>query len=211
MMGRLPYGLERLPSGLGADDARLPGAVLGAAPLRLNSEPLPPAFFPPNDDSHAVRVAALADWLNAACGDYAPLRRRFVALYLAFVAAHLRRHRDALAERLRRFDGLFRPEDFFWSALRPLPRAFVSVGQGRLLVDFVFWDGRQLIAVMIGDENAKNDAALAVAGASVHRITAADLGGDPAAVIEKSLPESVRDFWTGEVLPLSPFRRAIGQ
>ena len=39
---RLCYGLERLPAGLNSEDARLPGVVLGPAPLRLNSEPLPP-------------------------------------------------------------------------------------------------------------------------------------------------------------------------
>src|SRR5689334_14617977 len=115
---RLCYGLERLPAGLSSDDARLPSVVLGPAPLRLNSEPLPPSFFPQQDDSDAVRIRALTDWLNAACGDYAPLRRRFVTFYLAFVGAHLERHREALAARLHRFDGLYRPEDFFWSALR---------------------------------------------------------------------------------------------
>ena len=206
---RLLYGLDKLPVGLGPDDARLPGVGLGAVPLRLNSEALPPAFFPTTDDSHGVRVAALADWLHAACGDYAPLRRRFVALYLAFVAAHLERHRDALDEKLRRFDRLYAPEDFFWSALRPLPRALVPAGGGRLLVDFAFWDGRQIAAVMVGEERTKDEAAFAAAGASLHRIKAADLGGDPETVIEKNLPESFLRFWSGEVLPMSPFRRAI--
>jgi len=209
MIRRLPYGLERLPAGFGADDARLPGAVLGGRPLRLNSEPMPPAFFPQKDDSHALRVKALTDWLNAACGDYAPLRRRFVALYLGFVAAHLERHREELAERLHRFEGLYRPEDFFWSALRPLPRAFVPAGEGSLPVDFAFWDGGQLIAVMIGDAHAESDAALTAAGVLVCRIKASDLRGDAEAVIEQNLPESFLRFWSDEVLPMSPFRRAI--
>jgi hypothetical protein len=203
---RLLYGLERLPEGLAVDDVRLPGVVLDAAPLRVNSEPLPPAFFPPNDN-HAMRVAALAGWLNAACGDYAPLRRRFVALYLSYVAAHLDRHRDVLADRLRRFDGLYRVEDFFWSALRPLPRAFVPAGQSSVLVDFAFWDGRQLVVVMVGEAAIAD--ALRTCDCVICRIPANELAGDPEKVIEKYLPTSFREFWKAEVLPMSPFRRAI--
>jgi hypothetical protein len=206
---RLRYGLERLPAGLGPEDERLPGIMLGPKPLRLSSEPMPPSFFPQQDDSRAVRIRALTDWLSAACGDYAPLRRRFVALYLGFAAAHIERHRTTLNEKLRRFDGLYRPEDFLWSALRPLPRAWVPTGETHVAVDFAFWDGWQLAAVMIGEERRQSDAMLTAAGVSLHRVSTADLGGDPEIVIEKSLPASVLKFWGDEVLPTSPFRRTI--
>ena len=43
---RLLYGLDQLPASVAVDDERLPSMVLGVAPLRLNSEPVPQAFFP---------------------------------------------------------------------------------------------------------------------------------------------------------------------
>src|SRR5262249_35423209 len=156
-------------------------------------------------DGHALRVRALSDWLNAACGDYAPLRRRFVSLYLAFVAAHLERYRDAIADKLRPFDGLYRVEDFFWSALRPLPRAWLPVGGASVRADFAFWDGSGPIAVMLGDSDTANDAALASATIAVCRLPATTLSGDPETTIATHLPASVQKFWSGETLPMSPF------
>ena len=32
---------------------------------------------------HAARVAAAIEWLTGLCGDYAPLRRQFIAAYFS--------------------------------------------------------------------------------------------------------------------------------
>ena len=138
---RVLYGLERLPRSLSLDDPRLPGVELGAAPLRLNTDPVPAAVLAEAGEGHAARLAAMEAWLQSFCGDYAAAPRRFIADYLAFIAGELDRHRDALAAGLARFDGLYAVEDWTWSALRPLPRAWL----GGVRLAMAFWDGREII------------------------------------------------------------------
>ncbi len=140
---RVLYGLERLPRSLSADDPRLPCVELGAAPLRLNSHEVPAAVLAEAGEGHSARVAAMTSWLQSLCGDYAAASRRFVAEYMAFIAAELDRRRDALAAGLARYDGLYAVEDWTWSALRPLPRAWI----GRERIAMAFWDGQAVVAV----------------------------------------------------------------
>ena len=140
---RILFGLDRVPAGVAPDDPRLPGVRLGAAPLRLNTEPLPAAVAPPAP-THAARLATIRSWLEASCGDYARPRRAFVARYLDFVAAELARHRAELDEGLRRFDGLYAAADWTWSALRPLPRAWLPGEAGFVFAEIAFWDGTRL-------------------------------------------------------------------
>ena len=125
---RIPYGLDRLPRTIALDDPRLRCATVGDEPLRLNSEPVPQDAMPLVIGDHAARVAAAIDWLTGLCGDYAPLRRQFIAAYFSVIATQLEAHRADLVERLNPYDGLYAPEDFLWSALMPLPRGWVPVG-----------------------------------------------------------------------------------
>jgi hypothetical protein len=194
--GRVLFNLERLPRTMAFDDARLPHVVVGGAALRLNSEPVPPDAMPLAIGDHATRVAAAIDWLGGQCGDYAPRRRRFVVWYFDFIAEHLSAHRDELAERLRRFDGLYAPEDWTWSALRPLPRAWLATPNGALPADIAFWDGLRLFAV---EHDTTRQRALRNAGIEV-----LDIAKDPV-----RLPAGFHEFWRGEMLPASPFRRPI--
>ena len=62
-----------------ADDPRLRCVEVGDEPLRLNSEPVPADAMPLATGDHAARVAAAIEWLGGQCGDYAPLRRQFIA------------------------------------------------------------------------------------------------------------------------------------
>lgn len=173
---------------------------VGGQPLRLNSEPVPADVMPLATRDHAARVAAATTWLQDQCGDYAPLRRQFIAAYLRCLAMRIDAQRDALADRLRRYDGLFAPEDFLWSALRPLPRGFVPVSDRYLPADFVFWDGAQVIAIEVAARDTEKQKALSAAGVMVDRISAADFD---------CLPSCLARAWDVEGLPTSPFRRAI--
>ena len=76
--------------------------MVGDEPLRLNSEPVPPDAMPLVIGDHAARVAAAIDWLDSLCGDYAPLRRQFIAAYFRLIAAQIDAQRAELAERLSR-------------------------------------------------------------------------------------------------------------
>ena len=51
-------------------------------------------------------LTAAKAWLESLCGDYAPLRRQFIAAYLRFIAAQIEAHRADLAERVKPYDGL---------------------------------------------------------------------------------------------------------
>jgi hypothetical protein len=196
---RIPYGLDRLPRDLG-----LRCVEVGDEPLRLNSEPVPADTMPLVTGDHAARVAAAAEWLESLCGDYAPLRRQFVAAYFRFIAAQIETHREEVAEHLKPYDGLYVPEDFIWSALRPLPRGWVPAGDSLLPADIVFWDGTNTIAVELAARETEKQKVLQANGAVVYRI-------EPAAFdrVGEMLPESFQHFWQRQLLPSSPFLRLI--
>jgi hypothetical protein len=198
---RIPFGLDRLPRTLQADDPRLPGVTVGEDRLRLNSEPLPAEAMASAAGDHAARVAAMKQFLRGLCGDYAPRRLRFVDCYIDCMAAHLDAHCDALAHDLHRYDGLYAPQDWLWSALRPLPRAWLPAETGMVPVDIAFWDGTQAIAIDVGG-------AQGASGIATCRVTSEMLAGDPLALLDV-LPDSFRCFWRAQVLPISPFRRPI--
>lgn len=204
VMLRIAYGLDRLPRTLRLDDPRLPAVPARDAPLRLNTEPVPPAAMPDVIGDHTARVMAMGAWLQGQCGDYAPLRQRFITAYLACVAAEIAAHRTALVEVLRRYDGLYAPEDFLWSAPRPLPRAWLPAGDAPVFAEIAFWDGEAPLAIELSARETPRQAALQAAGIAVVRLEPEALDDLPA-----RLPALVRGSWRGETLPMSPFRREI--
>ena len=193
---RVLWGVDRPPAGVAWDNPRLPGLTLGPAPLRLNTLPVPPALVDGGTE-RASRPGAVLAWLQAGCGEYARPRRRFMADYLAWAARAVAG--PALDARVARFAGLFAPEDWAWSVLRPLPRAWLAGPDGPMGADILFWDGRQPLAVLLGDGN---EAALAAAGAACVRLR-------PGQALDDALPPAVQDAWQGDTLPASPFRRAL--
>lgn len=152
---------------------------------------------------HAACVAAAIDWLTSLCGDYAPLRRRFIAAYFGMIAAQIDARRADLVERLKPYDGLYAPEDFLWSALMPLPRGWVPVGDQLPPADIVFWDGIQPIAIEIASRMTGHQSVLEAAGVLVLRIEPGTMN------VKTYLPENFQRFWQGQTLPSSPFRRPI--
>jgi hypothetical protein len=152
---------------------------------------------------HAARVAAAIDWLAGLCGDYAPLRRQFIAAYFRYIATQLDAHRANVVEQLNPYDGLYAPEDFLWSALMPLPRGWVPTVDQLLPADIVFWDGTQPIAIEIASRTTARQSALEAAGVLVLRIEPGTMD------IGRYLPETFQRFWHGQILPTSPFRRPI--
>lgn len=205
---RIPYGLDRLPRTITLDDPRLRCAVVGDDKLRLNSEPVPQDAMPLATGDHAARVAAATDWLISLCGDYAPLCRQFIAAYFRFIAAHLNVHRDELSERVRAYDGLYAPEDFLWSALRPLPRGWIPMQDQLLPADMVFWDGEQPVAIELSARETDRQKALQRVAVTVCRIEPSALAGKPL-MLGEVLPVSFQHYWDNQPLPSSPFRRPI--
>jgi hypothetical protein len=157
--------------------------------------------MPPAVGEH---VAAAKEWLVGLCGDYAPLRRQFIDAYLRCIAAEIAARRAGLIARLARYDGLYAPEDFLWSALRPLPRGWIPVNGQLLPADVVFWDGTQPIAVEVASRETDRERALRAAGITVYRIEPGQFDR-----LDAVLSQSFLRFWEPERLPSSPFRRAI--
>lgn len=176
---RLLFGMDRLPATLSADDSRLPAVQVGRAPLRLNSLPLPVEAWGAGWTEHAARMAAVRAWLLAACGDYNAALRRGVTQYLDAVETHVAQHGDALTADLAQFHGLYRAQDWCWSALRPLPRAWWQQDGVWVRADLAFWDGNAVIAMQARD------------------------------FATGMLPVRFQHFWAGETLPVSPFRRTF--
>jgi hypothetical protein len=205
---RIPYGLDRLPRSIALDDPRLRCAVVDDEPLRLNTHPVPQDAMPLTTGDHAARVAAAIEWLGGLCGDYAPLRRQFVAAYFRAIATQLEAKRAELVERLKPYDGLYAPEDFLWSALMPLPRGWASVGERLLPADIVFWDGTRLIAIELAARATEREKALRAAGVFVHRIEPGVLASD-SMQLGQFIPVRCQRFWEDQRLPSSPFRRPI--
>ena len=192
---RILYGLDRLPRGAAWDHPRVPSVLTGPEPLRLNTHPVPAAFLLAGIE-RANRQDAVREWLEMACGDYAVARVRFMATYLAFIEAEIQHSRAELERRL--FGGLYRVEDWTWSALRPLPRAWIDLPGGPAMMDVAFWDAERLIAIQLDD--TPRCEALREAGVLVLKAHT-DLG--------QVLPDSFRKTWRGQCLPSSPFRRPI--
>jgi hypothetical protein len=155
----------------------LPAVDLNTVPLRLNSVPLPVDAWVTGAADHAARMLAMQSWLLASCGDYNAALRRGITRYLDAVEAHVAHHRDTLTADLARFHGLYHPEDWCWSALRPLPRAWWRRDGLWVCADLAFWNGNEVIATHTRDFDAGE------------------------------LPIPFQHFWTGETLPVSPFRR----
>jgi hypothetical protein len=176
---RILYGLDRLPATLAADDARLPAVDLGVTPLRLNSLPLPADAWAAGESDHAARTQAVRAWLLGGCGDYNAALRRGLTCYLDAIEAHVACHRDVLTTQLERFHGLYRAEDWCWSAPRPLPRAWWWRDGVWMRADLAFWNGNEVIAMRSRDFGTSD------------------------------LPVAFQHFWAGETLPVSPFRRAF--
>jgi len=162
--------------------------MLTPARLRLNTEPYRGEIAAPD---HAARVAIVRQSLCAACGDYARAQYRFIHRYFAYLAAELEAHRDGLEQALLPYGRLYAVDDWTWSALRPLPRAWIAAGEAMLPVSFAFWDGIAVTAVE-GDATR------------VRALMAAEISVLPMEV--ETFPEMFRGFWRDEKLPVSPFR-----
>jgi hypothetical protein len=202
---QIPFGLERLPRTTDPNDPRLPAVAVSAGKLRLNSAPLPQDAVMLASTDHATRIETVTRWMGGLCGDYNPNRQRFIAAYFRSITAHLNAYGDELIERLRRYDGLFQPHDWLWSALRPLPRAWLPADAKLLPCDFAFWDGERPIAVELAAQETERTRALGAAGLEVRCVAPGMLDGD----ILGALPDGFRWFWRSEVLPSSPFGRPV--
>lgn len=236
----VPYGTSRLDTralsvsraadGSREAHCRTPHVVLRPQrrdPLRLNDapydftgRPAPREATPDTDHLELLRVR-----VEDFCDLWAAPKRRFVAAYFAFAARQVERHAEELTRRLAPFGGLYRPRDWVFSALAPLPRAWLHApGAGApardptpedfVPVDFAFWTGTHAVAVHIPGSATPTHAdrerreRLEASGVETVEVGAATLRAEPADALETLLPAPLRRFWEGEPFPAGPFRNS---
>jgi hypothetical protein len=181
--------------------------------LRLSNMPWD---FPERPDLIALatvsqRLDFLRDHLKSLCGLWDKLPRWFLDGYFREIADCVTRNRAALEEFAAAHGGLFRPEDWSYAALCPLPQARLPAAP-ETPVDFAFWTGESLYAVDIVGATSQSRshqaarARLRESGISVIEIAGAELESSPPGDLMSRLPADFREFWRSEALPSSPFR-----
>ncbi|HEY9211830.1 MAG TPA: hypothetical protein VIQ29_03135 [Ancylobacter sp.] len=193
-------------------------------PLRLNNCGLElPAAGP--FEAEATPAERVATHLTRLCGQWNLMGARFIERYFAFLAHQIAGHRGELEDRLAPFDGLFRAEDFLYSAPVPLPRAFLHAPEPGMAdkgaddfvqVDFAFWLGSSMLAVLPAQSTLTPAATrrrkerLAAAAIPIVTYGPADLADPDFGLYRGILGPELSAFWEGETLPSAPGRNGHG-
>lgn len=189
-------------------------------PFRLCSDELvrfPPAILADVPDT-ASKVARLKADISRDMDVFAKNPRRLLDLYFDFIAAQVETESAALDALLQPLGGLFRIEDWTYTALRPLPNAAVfaaddpEISPAVLLHDMVFWTGQTVLAIRLRGGATppprETDACDGLQAMGVHIVTipAGELATGIEIFSDARFPPEFRFFWQGAPYPCSPFR-----
>ena len=136
-------------------------------------------------------------------------------------------HRRIVEAKLAPFPGLYAPEDWAFSAPKPLPRAHLYAPRGTaathwdiddfVQVDFAFWSGDRLMAVLLNPGALTPSRAgerltrLEQAGISVVHVEAENLAKEPAVLFDRIIGDFGVLLESAGAVPISPFRpRELG-
>jgi len=207
-------------------DASFPCAAIDKSnkkPLRLNSEvfSVAPNFNAPQGTTPLI---VLSDHLKGLCRTWDRLSLRFLDGYFAHIANMLEVHREMIATKLAPFAGLYAAEDWTFSAPKPLPRAHLYaprntsaswVTEDFVQVDFAFWLGERMVAVLskpgtLTPARANERLArLEQAGVITIHFTAQDIEKEPAALFGRIIGDFSDLIDNAGIVPISPFRPLI--
>lgn len=193
-----------------------------ARPIRFNNGPVQFILERTREDLSGLEAqyALLRANLERICGDWQATVRGFLGRYFADVEAEISRSHEELARRSRPFAGLFEPRHWIFSALMPLPRAHLhlpdtpgglSIDPDDVVrVDFAFWTGSRLVAVLIDTgatvlpRRRRALDRLAHADVDLVTVTKADLADGMSLLARLGRP--FVEFWQDEPLPSGPFK-----
>jgi hypothetical protein len=192
----------------------------GKEPLRLNSETfkIDANYKDAQGDSALVLVR---NHLKSFCRAWDRPSADFITGYFAHIARMLDLRRSEIERRMAPFAGLYAVEDWAFSAPKPLPRAFLHAprdGGGAwstddfLQVDFAFWLGDRMVAVLSQAGNLTPSRArqrlarLEQAGVNVVSFAAADVERDPDALFERIIGDFGALLQSAGPVPVGPFR-----
>jgi len=171
--------------------------------------------FPERPDLIALttvsqRLDFLRDHLKSLCGLWEKPPRLFLDGYFRDIAECIARHRPALDALAAAHGGLFRPDDWSYSALCLLPLARLPAAP-ETPVDFAFWTGESFLIVDIVGTATRSrghrdgPARLRALGISVIEIAGTEIESDRPGDLASRLPAEINGFWRTDVLPSSPF------
>jgi hypothetical protein len=147
----------------------------------------------------------------AACGTWGGLQRRLITWYFDAIDSVIAGNKDELQTRLGACEGLYRLADWHYSALMPVPRAWLPAADGTFVqVDAAFWRGDKLVALDTGTRTvspkakAKIREAATALGAELVPVGATDLAEGRLELLDK-IYGGPPAFWRTEVLPTGPF------
>ena len=230
----VPYGVDTWPVGAISVRHLEDGSVQLYAPfpcgvinkaasklLRLNSEVLDPAAHVGAPQS-VTPLNLVKDRLKGFCRPWDRLSLQFVDGYFEHIARMLEIHRDAIATKLAPFIGLYKAEDWAFSAPKPLPRAHLPAPRSSgdagwdiedfVQADFAFWLGDRAVAALSQPEaltpaRAKHRLArLERAGVSVVTFNAENLTKDPAALFHRIIGDFGALLGSAGAVPVGPIR-----
>ena len=92
-------------------------------PLRFNNGRYDRAFAPNTQADATDEAGFVRDYLKGLCRPWDNLAAGFVDTYFRVLSEVVDEHRNALAERLAPYAGLYDYRDWLFSAPKPLPRA----------------------------------------------------------------------------------------
>ncbi|MYZ49265.1 hypothetical protein [Propylenella binzhouense] len=153
----------------------------------------------------ASRLAALEAETMQEVDAFSRPQRLFVESYFRFAAERVAAEAGALASRLAWSKGLFRPEDFVFSALRPLVGVVAAEGSEARMVsgDFGFWTGGGLVLVTVTGGAAQVPRSEAIVPVV---LTRSDLARGAGLFADPRFPAALRAFEAGQAVPQGPFR-----
>jgi hypothetical protein len=214
--------LQRLTaSRQGKDAAGVKEFELGSTPpFRLGTDDdlrFPPSFLADLPDT-AGKLARLKADVSRDFDMFAKNPRRLLDLYFDFIMARLDEETAELERRLQSLGGLFRVEDWAFSALRPMPNAAIfdaddpEAASAIAIHDMAFWTGRAVLAIRLrgsGTPSPRETEAckrLLATGVRIVTIPVQELAAGIGIFSQSRFPAEFLSFWQGAPYPCSPFR-----
>ena len=172
------------------------------------------------------QLAFIETHLFTLCGTWSKFQRLFITRYFGFIVQRVEKEREQLSKAIEAFGNLYEYLDWAFSAFRPLPQAYVYAPKDKapntvpsavpeaddfVPVDMMFWTGQNILALDLSDPDTADPfqtrrlERVKQAGIDILAITPTVLEDKNDNTFRDALPESMQNFWQGELAPSRPF------
>jgi hypothetical protein len=221
----VPYGIEKWSSSvfsegsLSSDNLPWPVPFVSDARQTIRLYDLNYNFSSMNlNHNEADTILLLENYFTILCSPWDQVSKNFIKFYFSYTQQKLSEAEGCFLQRLEKFKGLFKREDWFYSALAPLPRAHlyapsnpdVPFGDERdfVNVSFAFCTKSARVA-LLGPADSLTPKAkqekirrMKLANITIYEMKQDDITPQ---LINQILGQSEREFWMVDDLPRGPF------